>query len=38
MLVAMNIMEGAGINPAPSNYLTVKVVWFGELNKKEGAG
>jgi hypothetical protein len=27
-----------GINPAPSNYSTVKVMRFDKLIKKEGAG
>jgi len=26
------------MNRAPSKYSTIKIVWFKELNKKEGAG
>jgi len=26
------------MNPAPSNYSTIKVIGFNELSKKEGAG
>jgi len=26
------------MNPAPSNYLTIKTMRFDELSKKEGAG
>jgi hypothetical protein len=33
------MIEGkVGMNPAPFNYSPIKVVWFNELSKKEGAG